>query len=80
MFIVKYSGLSENSPVAVLKIIYCQGHLANGNRKYGTFIRNHCLNHMKEVDPTKTLSDIVMFDGALNVQLAGRLLECMIQN
>ena len=30
---------------------------------------------MKEIDPTKKSSYIVMFDGALNVQLAGRLLE-----
>ena len=30
---------------------------------------------MKEIDPAKKLSDIVMFDGALNVQLAGRLLK-----
>ena len=30
---------------------------------------------MKEIDPAKILSDIVMFDGASNVQLAGRLLK-----
>ena len=30
---------------------------------------------MKEIDPAKTLSDILMFDGALNVKLAGRLLR-----
>ena len=30
---------------------------------------------MKEIDPAKTLSDIVMFDGALNVQLSGRILK-----
>ena len=30
---------------------------------------------MKEIDPTKQLSDIVMFNGASNVQLAGRLLN-----
>ena len=35
---------------------------------------------MKEVDPTKTLSDIVMFDGALNVQLAGNFWRCIIQS
>ena len=28
---------------------------------------------MKEIDPAKKLSYIVMFDGASNVQLAGRL-------
>ena len=30
---------------------------------------------MKEIDPAKTLSDIFMFDGASNVQLARRLLK-----
>ena len=30
---------------------------------------------MKEIDPSKKLSDIVMFDGALNIQLEGRLLK-----
>ena len=30
---------------------------------------------MEEIDPAKILSDIVMFDGASNVQLAGRLLK-----
>ena len=30
---------------------------------------------MKEIDPAKTLSYIVTFDGDFNVQLAGRLLK-----
>ena len=30
---------------------------------------------MKEIDPAKKSRDIVMFDGAPNVQLAGRLLK-----
>ena len=30
---------------------------------------------MKEIDPSKKLSDIVMFGGASNVQLAGRILK-----
>ena len=30
---------------------------------------------MKEIDPEEKLSDIVMFDGPSNVQLAGRLLK-----
>ena len=34
---------------------------------------------MKEIDPAKTLSDIVMFDGAPNVQLSGRLLKVHYQ-
>ena len=30
---------------------------------------------MKEIDPAKKLIDIVMFDGASNLQLGGRLLK-----
>ena len=33
------------------------------------------LNHMKEIYPAKKVSDIVMFDGASNVQLSGILLK-----
>ena len=60
----------KNIPVSVLEIVYCRGHLDDGNKKDGTFICNRFLNHMKEIDPAKKLSDIVMFDVASNVQLA----------
>ena len=30
---------------------------------------------MKETDPRKNLTDVIMFDGASNVQLGGRLLK-----
>ena len=30
---------------------------------------------MKEIDPAKNISDIVMFDGNFNVQFAGRILK-----
>ena len=66
---------AKNIHVAVLEIVDCQGHLADGNKKDGNFICNWFLNHMKEIDLAKKLSDIVMFDGASNVQLAGRSLE-----
>ena len=33
------------------------------------------MNHTKEIDPAKKLSDIVIFDGSSNVQIAGRLLK-----
>ena len=58
-----------------MEIVYCLGHLADGNKKYGTFICNILLNHMKEIDPAKKLTDIVIFDGASNVQLTGRILK-----
>ena len=44
-------------------------------KKDGTFICNQFLNHIKEIDPAKKISDIVMFGGTSNVQLAGRLLK-----
>ena len=33
-------------PVAVLGIIYCQGYLADGNKKDGIFICTRFLNHI----------------------------------
>ena len=63
----------ENIPVSVLGIVDCQGHLDDDNKKYGTLIFNQFFNHMKEIDPAKQISDIVMFDGASNVQHSGRL-------
>ena len=65
----------KNIPVSVLEIIDCRGHLADGNKRDGTFICNQFLKHMKEVDPTKKLSVIFIFDGASNVQLPGRILK-----
>ena len=31
---------AKNIPVAVLEIVDCQGHLSQGNKKYGTLICN----------------------------------------
>ena len=64
---------AENIAFAVLENVDCQGHSPDGNKKYGTFIYNQVLNHMKKIDPAKKLSDIVMFAGASNMQLGRRL-------
>ena len=66
---------AKNIPVSVLEIVDCRVHLDNENKKDRTFICNQFLDHMKEIDPAKTLSDIVMFDGASNVKIVGRLLK-----
>ena len=65
----------KNTPVSILKIVDCQGHLSDGNKKDGTLICNKFLNHMREIDPGKKLTDIVMFGGASNVQLGGGKLK-----
>ena len=44
---------AKNTPVAVLEIIDCQGHLARVNKKDASFICNQFLKHVKEIDPRK---------------------------
>ena len=65
----------KNLPVAVLELVDCQGHLAYGGENNGIFIRNRFLDHFKIIDPHKSIIDVVMFDGASNVYLAGELLK-----
>ena len=65
----------EKIPVAVLEIVDCQGRLADVNKKCGIFIYNQFLGHMKETDPRQKLPDIVMNNGASNVQLSVIILK-----
>ena len=62
-------------PVAVLELVYCQGHLADGGGKDGSFICTIFIKHIKTIDPHKSSTDVVMFDGSSNVQLYGELLK-----
>ena len=59
----------ENTPVSVLEIGYCQGHLGDGGKKIGSLICHKCLDHTKEVDTANKLTYRVMFDGSPNVQM-----------
>ena len=65
----------NNIPAAVLELVDYQGHLADGGEKDGSFIYNRFLDHIKKIDPHKSIIDVFMFDGASNVQLTGELLE-----
>ena len=65
----------KNLPVAVLELVDCQGHLADGGINNGTFISNIFLDNFKRIGPHKSITDVIMFDGASNVQLAGELLK-----
>ena len=40
--------LCKNIPVEVLELVYSQGHLADGGKKYGPFICNRYLEHLKK--------------------------------
>ena len=61
--------------MAVLELVDCQGHLADGGTKNASFICNKFLDHFKIINPHKSIIDVIMFDGASNVQLAGELLQ-----
>ena len=61
--------------MTVLELVYCQGHLADDGTKSASFICNKFLDHFKRIDPHKSFIDVIMFDGASNVQLAGELLQ-----
>ena len=63
------------NPVAVLELVDCQGHLSDGEENDGSFICTIFLEKIKKIDPHKSITDVVMFDGASNVQLAGELVK-----
>ena len=66
--------------MAVLELVDRQGHLADGGTKNASFIYNIFLDHFKRIDPHKSIIDVIMFDGASNVKLAGELLQIRYPN
>ena len=70
----------KNIPAAVLELLYCQGHLADGGGKDGTFTCCRLFENTKENYPDKSRIYVVMLDGASNVQLGGDLLKIIIQS
>ena len=65
--ILKILVSGNNIPVAVLEIFDCQVHLVDGGGKYGSFICTISLDHIRKIDPRKSITDVVMFYGASNV-------------
>ena len=47
--------------------------------KNGTFICTIFIENMRKIDPHKTITDIIMFDGASNINIGGELLKLIIQ-
>ena len=74
-YTIEHIDFRGNIPVPVLELVGFQGHLADGGRKGGSFICNRFLEQIKKIDPRKSITDVVMFDGALNLQHAGELLK-----
>ena len=69
---VMASGIHERS--AVLDIVDCTSHMGNGGIKNAKYIAELFEPHMHEIDPSQSLIDTVFFDGAGNVQKAGKIL------
>jgi hypothetical protein len=60
---------------ACLEIHDCTPELEEGGTKDSEYISNLMSRHIDEVDPNKEFVDLVIFDGASNMQKAGRLLQ-----
>jgi hypothetical protein len=67
---------SVHLPVGCLRIVDCTGHLETDGRKDATFISDLFIPHISEMEnKIPKCTDLVIFDGASNVQKAGQLLE-----
>lgn len=67
------SGVHE--PAAVIDVIDCSGHMSLGGKKDASYIANLFLPWFRKMDPRHELIDLVYFDGASNVQKAGKVLS-----
>ena len=48
---IEHFGFRGNIPVAVLELVDCQGHLADGGKKKRIFICDRFLEQIKIIDP-----------------------------
>ena len=62
------------NPAAVLEIVNCTSHLQTGGKKDASYIAGLFLPHLNDLDPQKSLVDLLYFDGASNVQKAGSII------
>ena len=60
---------------ALLEIVDCTDHCAEGNKKDAQYIADTMKPHILKIDPSKQCVDFVIFDGASNVQKGGKILE-----
>ena len=67
---------SVHLPVGCLSIVDCSGHLQSNGRKDAAYISGLFLPHINAIEEkAPRCTDLVIFDGASNVQKAGALLE-----
>ena len=68
---------SVNEPCIVLEIADATDRLKGGGKKDSTYVAQQFLPWMQKLDPQNTLLDCVFFDGAGDVQKAGRILAAI---
>ena len=54
----------RNLTVSLLELVDFQGHLADGRKRDRSFICTRFLENIGKSDPHKSITDVVMFDGA----------------
>ena len=64
--------LSENMSSVVLEINDCLEHMVAGGNKDAPYISAIFPHHLTVIDKNRNLSDLIFFDGASNVQKAGK--------
>ena len=62
-------------PGNVHDIFYCTDHIEGGNTNNSMLIRDFMEGRMYEIFPRNELFDMINFDGAKVVQVAGKILE-----
>jgi hypothetical protein len=68
---------SVNEPCVVLEIADATNHLKFGGKKDSAYVAKQFLPWMMKLDPQNKLLDCVFFDGAGDVQKAGRILAAI---
>ena len=58
-----------------LDIVDCTAHMAEGGKKDASFIAECVVPHLERLDPDKRLVDLLIYDGAKNVQKSGHITE-----
>ena len=70
-------GLTGDVPPCPVAIIDATEHMAAGGKKDAAYIAQYMEEHMLKYDPDKTLTDLLLFDGASSVQKGGDVLEAI---
>jgi hypothetical protein len=73
--LINVLGLCADTPPTCVAIKDCSGHMSEGGKKDAEYIANLTEDIIVPYDPDKTKSIIFWFDGASNVQKAGRILQ-----